>query len=294
MSNPTIAVFGATGAQGGSVVRHLKNKGGYNVRALTRDPSKYDGPGDEAVAANLDDEQSLADALEDADGVFLVTNFWQAGTDEAAQAKAAIRAAQNAGVRHFVWSSLPDVEAISEGKWVVPHFTNKARIDPIVQAAGFPIYTVVQPSFYFENLTGSMAPTPLEGGLKGWAVPINPEARVIHMGAIEEFGGLVEAAFSNPDKSNGKTLSMAAGVYSFADIVEAFNALEENHAAIQVSHEAYANFFPGADEIGQMLGYFEDHTYMGPDSDDRIDAANDIISTSFTTFSEWLKKNHSK
>jgi len=294
MSLPTIAVFGSTGAQGGSVVQYLKENGGYRVRALTRNPSTYDGPADEAVKADLDDEQSLSEALKGAHGVFLVTNFWQEETDEKAQANAAISAALSEGVTHFIWSSLPDVEALSNGKWDVPHFTNKAHMDPIIRASGFPIFTVVQPPFYFENLIGNMAPSSLDGGAKGWVIPIAPEARVIHMGAIEEFGRLVEGAFSNPGSSNGKTLSMAAGIYSFADIAEAYNKTGEQHTVIQVPQEAYANFYPGAGEIGQMFGYFEDHSYMGPDSSQRIDDANDIISAPFTSFAEWLVANSPK
>jgi len=253
MSTPIIAVFGATGAQGGSVVRYLKENGGYRVRALTRNLSNYDGPADEAAAADLDDAHSVSEALKGAYGVFLVTNFWQEGTDETAQAKTAIGAARRADIKHFVWSSLPDVAAISNGKWEVPHFTNKARIDPI-----------------------------------------NPNARVIHMAAIAEFGSLVDGAFSNPDKSNGKTLSMAAGLYSFADIAEAYNSTSEKHTVLQVSQEAYAGFYPGAGEIGQMLGYFEDHTYMGPNASQRLDDANDITSAPFTPFAEWLATNISQ
>ncbi len=294
MSIKTIAVFGATGSQGGSVVRYLKNNGKYRVRALTRNPAKYEGPADEVVAANLDDEQSLLEALKGVYGVFVVTNFWQEGTDEMAQAKAAIDAAQSAGVEHFVWSSLPDVEAISKGKWKVPHFTNKARIDPIVRSAEFPLHTIVQPSFYFENLIGNMAPSDLGNGAKGWAIPIDPNAKVIHMGAIEEIGNLVDSVFSNPDKSNGKTLSMAAGLYSFLDIVNAFNQAGEEYFAVQVPQETFTSFFPGAAEIGQMLGYFEDHTYMGPGSSESLDAGSEIISTPFTPFDEWLKVKLSK
>lgn len=294
MSIPTIAVFGATGAQGGSVVRYLKNSGKYNVRALTRSPNKYEGPADDAVAADLDNEQSLSEALEGVYGVFVVTNFWQEGTDEIAQAKAAVNAAKNAGVEHFVWSSLPNVEEISKGKWEVPHFTNKARIDSIVRSTGFPLHTIVQPSFYFENLIGNMAASDLGNGANGWAIPIDPKAKVIHMGAINEIGNLVESVFSNPDQSNGKTLSMAGGLYSFSDVVDAFNQTGEQYSAVQVPQDVYANFFPGAAEIGQMLGYFEDHTYMGPEYGERLDAAKEIVSTPFTPLDEWLKTKLSK
>lgn len=292
MSKPIIAVFGATGAQGGSVVRYLKNHSGYDVRALTRDPSKYVGPADEAVAADLDNLGSLGNALKGAYGVFAVTNFWQQGTDEIAQARAAISASLQAGVKHFVWSSLPDVEAISNGKWEVPHFTNKAHVDSVVQSAGFPIFTIVQPSFYFENLVGMMAPTEMEGGTKGWALPIDPARQVIHMGAIEELGSLVTGVFTKPEQSNGKTLSMAAGLYSFNDVVDVFNAeLDEKHTAIQIPNEVFSGFFPGAAELGQMLAYFQDSTYMGPNAQDRISSAEEIAVEPFTPLTQWLSKN---
>src|SRR5713226_4753415 len=103
-SKQLIAVIGATGQQGGGVVRALKAQGLFKVRALTRDPAKHRGIADEVVEADLDRPGSLRAALQGAHGVFLVTNFWQAGTDEEKQAQAAVRAAKEAGVRHFIWS----------------------------------------------------------------------------------------------------------------------------------------------------------------------------------------------
>ena len=85
----------------------------------------------------LNRPDTLKTAFEGANGVFLVTNFWEGGTDELKQATAAVGAAKDAGVKHFIWSTLPDVEAISGGKFNVPHFTGKARIDWIVKEAGF-------------------------------------------------------------------------------------------------------------------------------------------------------------
>ena len=117
-----IAVFGATGQQGGGVVRALKADARFKVRALTRDPEKYQGPADEVVLADLERPDTPSAALANAHGVFLVTNFWQEGTDEIKQATTAIQAAKAAGVRHLVWSTLPDVEAISGGKFNLPQF----------------------------------------------------------------------------------------------------------------------------------------------------------------------------
>jgi uncharacterized protein YbjT (DUF2867 family) len=124
-----IAVIGATGQQGGAVVRALQAGRDFKVRALTRNPGKHRDLADEVVQADLDRPETLKAAFQGAYGVFLVTNFWEEGTDELKQATAAIRAAKDAGVEHFIWSTLPDVEAISGGKLHVPHFTGKAKID---------------------------------------------------------------------------------------------------------------------------------------------------------------------
>src|ERR1700746_986001 len=111
-----IAVVGATGQQGGGVVRALKGSGEFKVRALTRNPDKHRELAEEVVEADLGRPETLKAAFAGAHGGFLVTNFQEAGTDEHKQATAVIRAAKDAGVKHFVWSTLPDVETISDGK----------------------------------------------------------------------------------------------------------------------------------------------------------------------------------
>ena len=149
-----IAVIGATGQQGGGVVRALQASGQFKVRALSRNPGKHRQLAEEVVEADLDRPETLNAAFAGADGVFLVTNFGQPGTDEFKQATAAVRAAKEAGVKHFIWSTLPDVEAISGGKFKVPHFTGKAKIDRIVKEAGFVHHTFVIAPFYYQNLVG--------------------------------------------------------------------------------------------------------------------------------------------
>src|SRR3981189_3134793 len=104
-----IAVVGATGQQGGAVVRALQANKQFKVRALTRNPAKHRELADEVIQPNLNRAATLAAAFKGAHGVFLVTNLWEEGTDEVEQATAAARVANNAGVKHFVWSTLPDV-----------------------------------------------------------------------------------------------------------------------------------------------------------------------------------------
>lgn len=65
-SKKIIAVTGATGAQGGGVVRALQEGRGYIVRALTRNPSKAAGLADEVIEADFDRPETLRQALEGA------------------------------------------------------------------------------------------------------------------------------------------------------------------------------------------------------------------------------------
>src|SRR5881396_3557767 len=224
-----IAVFGATGQQGGGVVRALQASGQFKVRALSRDPGKHRDLADEVVEADLNRPETLKAAFEEAHGVFLVTNFREAGADELKQATAAIRAAKDAGVKHFVWSTLPDVEAISGGKFNVPHFTGKAKIDRVVKDAGFENYTFVIAPFYYQNLKGVLAPHKQADGSMGWALPLDPTLRVIHMGDINELGNIVAGAFAHPDEAgNGQYLPLVGDFMSLNEIVETLNRQGHN------------------------------------------------------------------
>jgi hypothetical protein len=127
MNKKTIIVIGATGSQGKGLVNALVNDGAFNVRAITRHPDKYSGKAHEVVFGDLTNLESLKDAFKNAYGVFVVTNFWE-GADEIAQGKNAVDAAKAAGIEHFVWSTLPNVESISKGDFEFPHFTKRFQI----------------------------------------------------------------------------------------------------------------------------------------------------------------------
>ena len=288
-----IAVIGATGQQGGGVVRVLQTGGEFKVRALTRNSDKHRDLAEEVVAADLDRPDTLKAAFEGAHGVFLVTSFWaHGGADELKQATAALRAAKDTGVKHFIWSTLPDVEAISGGKFNVPHFTGKAKIDRVVKEAGFENYTFVIPPFYYQNLSGVMAPQRQVDGSTGWALPLDPAVRVIHMGDINELGYIVAGAFAHPDEAgNGKYLPLVGDFMSFNDIVETLNRQGHNFSYKQVPKESFAGSFPGATEIAETFSYWEAHTYLGSDLSDQIALANKIAGRQPTKFSTWAREN---
>lgn len=288
-----IAVFGATGNQGSGVVRALKASGQFKVRALSRAPGKYEGCADEVVAADLARPETLVPALEGAHGVFLVTNFWQEDVDEIKQAVAAIEAAKAAGVNHLIWSTLPNVEAISGGKFKVPQFTGKAKVDAIVKDAGFPRHTFVVPPAYYQNFTGPVGPQKLQDGSFGWVMPIDPTVRCFHMGDINELGNIVAGAFARPDETgDGAYLPLVGDFLSFNDLVGALNQLGHQFTVTRVPREVYAGFFPGADALAETLAYYETYTYLGPGShSEEIALANKIAGRTPTSFAAWAKDN---
>ena len=280
-----IAVIGATGQQGGGVVRALQAGGQFKVRALSRNPDKHRGLADEVVEADLDRPETLKAAFEGAHGVFLVT-------DEAKQATEAIRAAKDAGVKHFIWSTLPNVEAISGGKFNVPHFTGKAKIDRIVKEAGFVHHTFVIAPFYYQNLVGALAPQKQADSSLSWALPLDPDERCIHMGDITELGNIVAGAFAHPDEAgHGEYLPLVGDFMSFNEIVDTLNRQGHDLSYKQVPKESFAGSFPGATEIAETFGYWEAHTYLGSDSSAQIALANKTAGKQPSKLSTWARVN---
>lgn len=293
-SKKIIAVIGATGNQGGSVVRALQESGQFHVRALTRNPGKHSELGDELVEADLSRPETLKLAFEGAYGVFAVTNFWETGTDEWAQGMAAVDAARAAGVDHFIWSTLPNVEKISGGVFDVPHFTGKARVDEPVRKAGFAHHTFVVAPFFYQNLNGMLSPQSQPDGSAGWTLPIDPTVKAIHMGDITEIGAVVAGAFANPDAAgNGQYLPLVGNLLSFDDIVNTLKGQGHKVAFNQVPGSVFSTFFDGAAELAQMFAYFEKYTYLGANHDRQIKLAHEVAGKPATEFANWAKTNFS-
>jgi uncharacterized protein YbjT (DUF2867 family) len=299
MAKQVISVIGGTGMQGGGVVDALLADGQFAVRVASRNPSSdaakaLAARGVEVVKADLLDAGGLGAVFDGAYGAFVVTNFWDPsqGPREAEVGSAAVNAARAAGVKHLIWSTLPNVEKLSGGRLKVVHFTRKAEVDAVVQAAGFERHTFVQAPFYFQNLLSVLGPQPLPNGGRGWAVPMDPAARVIHAGDVTEVGRAVAAAFvARGALANGSYLAVCGGAYSWNDLVATLNTLGHEVQVLKVPPEVYDGFYPGAEEIREMFQYFEAFTYHGPDHETRIAAANALVPSGFTGFADWARAN---
>ncbi|MGD8413898.1 MAG: NmrA family NAD(P)-binding protein, partial [Candidatus Latescibacterota bacterium] len=165
-----IAVVGATGAQGGGLARAILDDpaGGFTARAITRNADSDNAKalaarGAEVVVADLDDEESLNKAFENAYGAYCVTNFWEhfSPEKEIAQAQSMARAARKAKLQHVIWSSLEDTRQwvpLDDGRmptlmdnYKVPHFDGKGAADHVFAEQGVPT-TILRTSFYWDNL----------------------------------------------------------------------------------------------------------------------------------------------
>ncbi|XP_040858521.1 nmrA-like family domain-containing protein 1 [Ochotona curzoniae] len=169
-SRKVIAVFGATGAQGGPVVKALLDAKHFAVRALTRDVTKPSALalkdlGAEVVKCDLDDEASLVAALKGVYGAFLVTNFWEYLDQEreVRQGKLMADVAKRLGLKHVVFSSLEYIHKLSGGRLTVSYFDAKGIMEEYFWSIGVPMTSVRVPP-YFENFHKAAKPVKASDG----------------------------------------------------------------------------------------------------------------------------------
>ena len=208
MGKKIVTVLGSTGAQGGGVVRALLDQQDWQVRAVTRNARskaalRLAELGCDVVEADLNTPATLLEALQGSYGVFAVTNFWDRATrmGEFEQGRNLVHAARETGIQHFIWSTLPDYQALSGGKYTVPHFTSKARVDTEVKTAGFRHHTFVEAPFYFQNFLTLHAPRKTPDGRELWRYPADKHKCRFPCGDIEDLGKIVAAALNQPDKA---------------------------------------------------------------------------------------------
>jgi uncharacterized protein YbjT (DUF2867 family) len=212
MAKPTILVTGATGKQGGSVIRALDEQA-FQLRAMTRKPQSdaakaLGAHGVEIVHGDLDDEASLAGALRGVWGVFAVQNTWEAGVErEEAQGKRLARAARAHGVEHYVYSSVGSADRQTG----IPHFDNKWRIEETVRSLAFPSHVILRPVFFMENL---VSPSFLNGDTIYTALE---PSTVLQMIAVHDIGRFAARVFVDRERFAGRAIDLAGDARTMPD-----------------------------------------------------------------------------
>jgi len=305
-----IAVVGATGAQGGGLVRSiLKDVGGeYAVRALTRN---VDSPaarelaaaGADVVSVELDKEETLTRAFKGAYGAYCVTFFWDHFSPEREQAQAAAmaRAAKSAGLSHVIWSTLEDTRhhvpldddrmPTLMGRYKVPHFDSKGESDHLFSDLGLPV-TFLLTSFYWDNFIHfGMAPKPDPDGVPTLTIPMGD--RKLPGIAAEDIGKCAYGIFKRGAELQGKTVGIAGGHLTGEEMAAEFSRVFGRQVRYNAVEPAvYRTFgFPGAEDLGNMFQFKRDFNdvFCAP----RDLAFSRVLNPELETFAAWLEKHKS-
>jgi len=268
-----IAVFGATGAQGGGLVRAIAadKAGPFSARAITRKPDSSQAKalavlGIEVVAGDTDRPDSLAGALAGAWGAYCVTNFWEhlSVERETAQATAMARATRKAGVRHVVWSTLEDTRKwvpvqddrlpTLHGKYKVPHFDSKGAVDEVFTREAGPT-TFLMAAFYWDNFVHfGMGPRKMGDGLV-LALPLGG-AKLPGIATLDS-GRSAYGIFREGPKLVGARIGVAGESLTGQEMaVKMGRAMGKTITFSDVPFDAYRKLgFPGAEDLGNMFQF---------------------------------------
>jgi uncharacterized protein YbjT (DUF2867 family) len=303
-----IAVTGATGAQGGGLVRAILDdpSSDFTARAITRNPDSdaaraLVSEGVEVVQADLDDEASLTRAFTGAHGAFCVTNFWEhfSPEREKVQAENLARAAQSAGVAHAIWSTLEDVRSYVPvgddriptltGGYKVPHMDAKGEANEFFRRAGVPT-TYLYTSFYWDNMISfGMGPARDENGRLAITLPL-AEAKLPSI-AAGDIGACAYGIFREGSRWIGRSVGIAGAHLSGADMAAGLTeVLGEEVRYNAVTPAAYSAFgFPGADELANMFQFNAE--FAGEYRATRDLSTSRNLNPNLTSYHRWLEQN---
>jgi uncharacterized protein YbjT (DUF2867 family) len=272
-----IAVVGATGAQGGGLVRAILNdkSGQFLARAITRDPQsdkarELKSLGAEVVQADIDNLDSVKNAFAGAYGAFCVTFFWAhfSAEKEMEEARIMAEAAKATGVKHVIWSTLENTR-----KWVpladnrmptlmekykVPHFDGKGEADHHFSDLGLPV-TFLLTSFYWDNFI-YFGSGPKKGPDGKLAITFPLDDKKLAAIAVEDIGKCALGIFKKPNAWIRKTVGIAGGHLTGHEMAAKLSkALGQEVRYNAVTPEQYRSFgFPGAEDLGNMFQFKRD------------------------------------
>ncbi|MGB3078915.1 MAG: NmrA/HSCARG family protein [Saprospiraceae bacterium] len=303
-----IAVFGATGAQGGGLAKAILQdpNSEFAVRVITRNTEsdkaqELAAMGAEVVSADVDDKASMVRALQGAYGAFFVTFFWShfSPETEGKHAKDMADAAKEAGIKHAIWSTLEDTRRwvplddnrmpTLQGKYKVPHFDGKGESDHYFTDAGVPT-TFMLASYYWDNLIHfGMGPKKGPDGTLAITFPMG-DKKMAGIGS-DDIGKCAYGIFKKGPQMIGKTIGIAGEQLSLQDMAAALSkALGQEVKYNEVTPEMYRSFgFPGADDLGNMFQFYRDF-------DEVCNRTRDVnfsreLNPELKSFDMWLAQN---
>jgi uncharacterized protein YbjT (DUF2867 family) len=275
----TILITGVTGNQGGAVAQALRGTG-FSLRGLTRTP---DSPraaalarhGIDIVKGDLDDEVTLRRALAGAWGVFGVQNAGEAGVErEEAQGKRLAMLAREAGVEHYVYTSVGSADK----RTGVPHFDSKWRIEETVRGLRFPSHVILRPVFFMENL---LAPFALQGSTL--ALALGPGVK-LQMIAVDDIGWFGARAFTEAAALNRREIDLAGDVRTMLEAAQILTqSLSRPIAFAQTPIEQVRQY---SNDVALMLEWFE---RVGYDAD--IAGLEREFGRSLTKLPDWVRRH---
>ncbi|KAF2720665.1 HSCARG dehydrogenase [Polychaeton citri CBS 116435] len=290
-----LAIFGATGQQGGSVIDYVLQdpelSQRYKIRAITRDAGsekvKQLKEKVEVVEGNVLNRDSLERALTGVHTVFVMTtpSFGPDGLEiEYKNGKVIADVAVDKGVEYIIFSTLPSVSEISGGKYTqVIHFDAKARIE----------HAFHSPGFFMGNFASMPFLAPQKASDGTWVVARHnsPKSRMPMIDAVEDTGKFIGAILAEPDKFEGKTFCAATALYSMEETVAALSkATGKTVVYKQLSLDQFKNGLPFAHDImGEAFSYPEEFGYFGPDSGKLVAWAAENARGRLTSFEEYLQ-----
>jgi uncharacterized protein YbjT (DUF2867 family) len=300
-----IAVVGATGAQGGGVVRAIlaDKSRSFTPRAITRNPGSdkaeaLRAAGAEVVAGDADNPSTLGSAFAGAHGAFLLTNFWEhfSPERELTQARNMAHAVKAAGVQHVIWSTLEDTRKwvpltdnrmpTLMGKYKVPHFDAKGEADELFRQLGVPT-TFLLTAFYWDNfIYFGAGPQRGPDGTLALAFPMDDKP--LPGIASEDIGKCAYGIFKRGQEFINKTVAIAGEHLTGKQLADGMSrALGQEVRYNNVPPEVYRSFgFPGADDLGNMFQFKRDFN-------DYFVGVRDLeftrkLNPELQTFEEWL------
>ncbi len=254
------------------------------------------------VAADLDDENSLARAFTGAQGVFAVTNFWEhmSPERELAQAGNIARAAKKAGIAHILWSTLEDTRKYVPltdsrmptlmGRYKVPHFDAKGEADALF--AGLPV-TYLRTVFYWDNLIYfGMGPRRDADGKLVFVLPMGD--RKLPGIAASDIGPTALALFARGEETISQTFGIAGEHLSGAEMAAALSrSLGEPVKHYAMPFGDYAKLgFAGAEDLANMFHF--NHDFEAEYCASRPVAKTHELYPGLQSFRQWLERNVQK